>query len=206
MKEIELLKRVFPNKKNEVKRVILYDALLCFTQYGIEATTIEMIKTKSDISIGSIYYHFQNKEGILVSLVFSAIDDLNSYREKYLIQAKNFEESIAAIILSSVVWVNDHPNFAEIILAGKFDVYHSQYGSELEQKKRIFNNKLRNWLSMPQNTNHLEHMPIELIPSLILGITEHYCRAWILGRVKYSPVYFKKELAVLTLRLLEAYK
>ncbi|SPL72667.1 TetR/AcrR family transcriptional regulator [Acinetobacter stercoris] len=190
----------------QVKRIILYEALLCFTQYGIEATTIEMIKKKSNISIGSIYHHFQNKEGILVALVFAAVDDLNCYREKYLIQAKNFEESIIAIVLSYVDWVNDHPNFAEIILAGKFDVYHSGYGAKLEQKELVYKTKLINWLSMPQNISHLEHIPVELIPSLILGITEHYCRAWLLGRVKYNPIYFRKELAVLALRLLETYK
>jgi len=49
---------------------ILLDALDCFLEQGIETTSIEMIRAKSESSVGAIYHHFKNKEGIVAALFF----------------------------------------------------------------------------------------------------------------------------------------
>jgi AcrR family transcriptional regulator len=40
-----------------------------FFRIWIDATSIEMIRDKSESSVGAIYHHFKNKEGVLL-LVF----------------------------------------------------------------------------------------------------------------------------------------
>ncbi len=205
MKDFELVQIAYPNNKSEVKRIILRDTLLCFSEYGIESTTIDIIKNRSDVSVGSIYHHFKNKEGIIAALVLAALDDLNRYLERYLIQATNFEESIAAIVLSYVDWVDEHPMFAEVLISGKFHVYHSDYKYDMEQKKLNTKKLIINWLSTPKYVSKLNSIPFDLILSLIFGITEHYCRNWILGRVDNRPKYFRRELALSAWKAVEVY-
>ena len=50
------------------KQEILQAALACFTEFGVEATTIEMIRDRSGASIGSVYHHFGNRERIIAAL------------------------------------------------------------------------------------------------------------------------------------------
>ena len=49
-------------------QAILAAALDCFNQYGIEGTTIDMIRQQSNASVGSIYHHFGSKEDIAAAL------------------------------------------------------------------------------------------------------------------------------------------
>lgn len=46
------------------RATILKAALGCFIGQGVEATTIDDIRRASGSSIGSLYHHFGNKEGI----------------------------------------------------------------------------------------------------------------------------------------------
>lgn len=123
MKKLKLLNRVYPGSKNQTKRMILRHAAQCFNEYGVEATSMEMIRERTKLSIGGIYHHFKTKEAITAALVFAAIDDLFSYRQQYLLDARKFEECIYALVLSYLDWMDEHPNFAKIMLAEKFAVY-----------------------------------------------------------------------------------
>ena len=55
------------------KQEILQAALACFTEFGVEATTIEMIRDRSGASIGSLYHHFGNRERIIAVLYLEGI-------------------------------------------------------------------------------------------------------------------------------------
>ncbi|MFY1373430.1 TetR/AcrR family transcriptional regulator, partial [Acinetobacter baumannii] len=85
-----LLERLYPGRRAALKRQILLDALDCFLEQGIETTSIEMIRAKSESSVGAIYHHFKNKEGIVAALFFSALDDQTALRDEYLKQSKTF--------------------------------------------------------------------------------------------------------------------
>lgn len=135
MKELKLLNRIYPGKENQTKRLVLKHAIECFYQYGVDATSIDMIKAKSNLSIGGIYHHFKNKEAIIAALVLAAIDDLFSYRQRYLLSAKSFEECIYALVLGYLDWMDEHPGFAKIMLAEKFDIYAGEFKKDIAQKK-----------------------------------------------------------------------
>jgi len=49
MNNQSLLERRYSGRRTELKRVILTEALPCFLDYGIETTTIEMIRDRATI-------------------------------------------------------------------------------------------------------------------------------------------------------------
>ncbi|MEN8281066.1 TetR/AcrR family transcriptional regulator [Acinetobacter gerneri] len=200
-----LLERMFSGRRALLKRTILLDALQCFMEHGIENTTIEMIRQKSDSSVGAIYHHFKNKDGIVAALFFSAQDDLNQLRQQYLNEIEqdhslDFKSIISAVIFSYADWVTQHPDFARFQFSAHFNVSHGAHQSELKQKSQ---DQIKILLSKIKKIDQdLPHYPTELYASLVIGPTENYCRAWLSNKVQTSPHEYRHFLAEAALKSL----
>ena len=64
-----LLERLYPGRR-AFKTTNIIRCFRLFLEQGIETTSIEMIRAKSESSVGAIYHHFKNKEGIVAVLFF----------------------------------------------------------------------------------------------------------------------------------------
>ncbi|WP_151827347.1 TetR/AcrR family transcriptional regulator [Acinetobacter oleivorans] len=191
----ELLERLYPGRKAALKRQILLDALSCFLENGIETTSIEMIRSKSDSSVGAIYHHFKNKEGIVATLFFAALDDQAALRDEYLEGTKSLQEVLYAFIHSYVDWVSGQPEFAKFLISARFSVMQGEDQERLVQKNKLRNQKIFSEISKYAETEFLKSIPHELLLSLVIGSTENYCRAWLSQRVKSDPKVYKDILS-----------
>jgi len=191
----ELLERLYPGRRAALKRQILLDALSCFLENGIETTSIEMIRSKSDSSVGAIYHHFKNKEGIVATLFFAALDDQAALRDEYLEGTKSLQEVLYAFIHSYVDWVSGQPEFAKFLISARFSVMQGEDQERLVQKNKLRNQKIFSEISKYAEAEFLKFIPHELLLSLVIGSTENYCRAWLSQRVKSDPKVYKDILA-----------
>ncbi|NUG00231.1 TetR/AcrR family transcriptional regulator, partial [Acinetobacter oleivorans] len=183
----DLLERLYPGRRAALKRQILLDALSCFLENGIETTSIEMIRSKSDSSVGAIYHHFKNKEGIVATLFFAALDDQAALRDEYLEGTKSLQEVLYAFIHSYVDWVSGQPDFAKFLISARFSVMQGEDQERLIQKNKLRNQKIFSEISNYAEAEFLKFIPHELLLSLVIGSTENYCRAWLSQRVKSNP-------------------
>ncbi len=193
--EQELLERLYPGRRATLKRQILLDALSCFLENGIETTSIEMIRSKSDSSVGAIYHHFKNKEGIVATLFFAALDDQAALRDNYLETTKSLQDVLYAFIHSYVDWVSGQPEFAKFLISARFSVMQGEDQERLIQKNKLRNQKIFNAISNYAEAGFLTSIPHELLLSLVIGSTENYCRAWLSQRVTSNPKLYKDILA-----------
>ncbi|ENX36362.1 hypothetical protein F889_00524 [Acinetobacter colistiniresistens] len=191
----QLLERLYPQRRSLLKRQILLDALSCFLEHGLETTSIEMIREKSDSSVGAIYHHFKNKDGVVAALVFAALDDQAQLRDQYLQQAKSLKELLYALIYSYTDWVSDQPKFAQFLLLAHYSVRQGEYGQSLNDKNKLRNQKIISYISNYTDASLLKSVPTELMMSLVIGATESYCRAWLSGKVVTNPKVYKESLA-----------
>ena len=195
MQTSDLLERCYPGNRAQMKRAILSQALDCFNAQGIEATTIEMIRVACATSVGAIYHHFGNKEGLVAALFFTALDDQASLRERYLAQATTAQEGVYALVHSYVDWVDSQPGWARFQFHARFAVTKGPLKDELTARNKSRNRQLLEWLAAPGRGDELQRVPAELMPSLIIGQAESYCRAWLSGRVQSSPKTYRDVLA-----------
>lgn len=191
----DLLELLYPGRRAALKRQILLDALSCFLENGIETTSIEMIRSKSDSSVGAIYHHFKNKEGIVATLFFAALDDQAALRDEYLEGTKSLQEVLYAFIHSYVDWVSGQPDFAKFLISARFSVMQGEDQERLIQKNKLRNQKIFSEISNYAEAEFLKSIPHELLLSLVIGSTENYCRAWLSQRVKSDPKVYKDILA-----------
>ena len=88
------------------KDEILQAALACFTDFGVDATTIEMIRDRSGASIGSLYHHFGNKERIIGALYLAGTAEYAALLAEGFAQADSAEACVKVLLVSgrSSVW------------------------------------------------------------------------------------------------------
>lgn len=190
-----LIERIFSGRRAELKRIILLQALSCFLEKGIEATTIEMIRDRAEASVGVIYHHFKNKEGIISALFFVALDDQSQRREEALQQATSLQQGIISIVESYIDWVEQNPDFARFLYAARLNITENNASEELQLRNQQRNQALMAWFQQQQDFAILQKIPHELLLSLVIGATESYCRAWLSNKVKTSPQQYKSVLA-----------
>ena len=63
------------------RQAILDAALQAFTESGTTAATVDDVRRLSGASVGSIYHHFGDKEGLAAALY---VEGLRSYQEGFL--------------------------------------------------------------------------------------------------------------------------
>lgn len=147
MDTADLLERSYPGRRAELKRDIFRKALSLFNEQGIEATTIEMIRAECDTSVGAIYHHFGNKEGLVAALFFTALEDQARLRDAYLDAAKTTEEGVQALVFSYVDWVEQQPQWARFQYHARFAVTKGPFKEELAERNKTRNLRLRQWLA-----------------------------------------------------------
>jgi AcrR family transcriptional regulator len=204
MDTADLLERSYPGRRAELKRDIFRKALSLFNEQGIEATTIEIIRAECDTSVGAIYHHFGNKEGLVAALFFTALEDQARLRDAYLDAANTTEEGVQALVFSYVDWVEQQPQWARFQYHARFAVTKGPFKDELAERNKARNLRLRQWLTQSGRAAELQDLPAELLPSLIIGQADSYCRAWLAGRVKGSPSAYREVLAQAAWRSIRA--
>jgi AcrR family transcriptional regulator len=190
----DLLDRIFPGRRSDLKRAILRQALYSFNLEGIESTTIESIRSECGASVGAVYHHFQSKEGLVAALFYAALDDQERLRDDYLRSAGSVEEGIRALVHSYIDWVDDQPEWARFVLQARSSVATGPFKEDLAARNRQRNKKLFVWMNSHGAEELLSHIPAELLPSLIIGQSESYSRAWLSKRVEKSPRHYRELL------------
>ena len=165
---------------------ILEAALDCFTENGIEATTIDMIRERSGSSVGSMYHHFGSKEAIAATLYLDALTEHSDYQQQLLAAARNAEEGVKAIVHAYVDWVSANPVKARFVLYGRSALAKSEMGGELAARSKAHLSEVLRWFDPYVEDGTLKKLPKECYSSLITGPVHDYARLWLSGRVKSS--------------------
>lgn len=184
---VSVFERVEPGARKANKRNILNSALACFNECGIEATTIEMIKERSDSSIGAIYHHFGNKEGLVAALFFAALSDQELLIREAMGSETSVKEAIQAIIHTYSHWVTEQPELARFMFRARALVSSGPHGEQLETRNKTVYSHLFALFKQAQQNGEINVLPTETIASILIGPAESYCRAWLAGRVTTPP-------------------
>lgn len=182
-----VFERVEPGARRANKRHILNCALACFDEQGLEVTTIDTIRRRAQSSIGTIYHHFGNKEGLVAAIFLAALDDQLAQIEPAMKQAGDPRGAIAALVTTYMTWVTEQPKLARFMFQARSLVAASGFKSELDARNKRRFGSLLTYLVQGVEKGEIRALPRETYASLLIGQAENYCRAWLSGRVKGTP-------------------
>lgn len=182
-----VLESALPEARAAAKRQLLAESLRCFNARGLEATTIDDLRTASGQSVGTIYHHFKNKEGLVAALLLIAIDDQS---RAIAAQTDGLAEShamVAALVTAYVEWITTQPELANFIFLAREAVAKGPQGDELRKRLAARYEPVDACMARDVQAQRLLDLPEELIPALVLGPAEAYARAWLAGRRLATP-------------------
>ena len=85
-----------------VREKILAAAVQLFAQYGYHAATMRDIARISGIQAASIYYHYANKQALLVEIMDTHMRDLNANLQRIMLEPGEIQQSLHAAIANHI--------------------------------------------------------------------------------------------------------
>ncbi len=169
---------------SSTKETILSSALSCFMEKGVEQSSIADIRDRSGISVGSIYHHFGNKDGIVVALFLSGMQDHSRNQELALSKAQGAKEGIYAIVTCYIDWIAAHPDWARFVFRYRSLVENSDLAERNESQKREHFKRLKAWFAPHIESGDIQKLPFEVYHSLIIGPAQDFALRWLAGKTK----------------------
>lgn len=171
------------HRKTSAKKLkIIKTALEIFNQHGIENTTIEMIRVATETSVGSLYHHFGNKEGLAAAVYMTGLQDFSERLFHAVKQCKTLKEAVYCIVESNIDWIEEQSVWAKFIFeqhnvlkAAGEEQYFRESATQLQQA-------LNKFIVGLDNDVPLQDYPPEILSSLLVGPTHDYARHWLNGR------------------------
>lgn len=151
---------------------ILEAALAAFDEQGVLGAGIEDIRTRSGASIGSIYHHFGDKEGIAAALHAAVLRD---YQAGFLaaVEGAGAEAGVRAAVAHHLRWAEGRRAEMRYLLAGP------PTGPAVRDANREFFARVRAWWALHPELRELD---LATAHALWLGPATEYCRHWLAGR------------------------
>ncbi|MDN6858156.1 TetR/AcrR family transcriptional regulator [Pseudomonas sp. CAN2814] len=174
---------------------ILQAALACFSESGVDATTIEMIRDRSGASIGSLYHHYGNKERIIGALYLTGIGQYAALLDAGLEAAKSAETVVKLFVTSYIDWVSANPQWARFILHSRGRVEAGEVGEELREANRQQGRRIAELLAEHRKAGAFKALSAELFNSVVIGPTHDYARNWLAGRTRVDLIDCREQLA-----------
>jgi AcrR family transcriptional regulator len=104
-------------KRDARRQQILEAAGRLFKSKGYEATSVDDIAEEADIAKGTIYYHFDTKEEIVLALTINSVEDARSRILDSLAQGQTVIEALQTFFVEASRWTEENAELAKVIFA-----------------------------------------------------------------------------------------
>lgn len=88
------------HRRAKTRRAIIVGAAELFSRQGIEQTTIDDIASAAGVSVGTVYFHFASKDGVVLALVARVLDRA----QDYLAEARQVDSALERVLRSGDVY------------------------------------------------------------------------------------------------------
>lgn len=173
------------------RQEILDAALRSFSDKGVAAATVDEVRRLSGASVGSIYHHFGDKEGLAAALYVEGLRDYQGGYLEIVRRRPDAERGIKAVVRHHLRWVAAHPDLARFLLSGP----PPGAGEQLEPMNRELFAVTREWVDAEVAGRRMRPMPRELMYAVLIGPAHEFSRHWLAGRTSTSMRTVERVLA-----------
>jgi AcrR family transcriptional regulator len=180
------------------KQEILDAALRGFAEKGLAGTTVEEVRERSGASVGSIYHHFGDKQGIAAALYVAALRDYQEGLLAVLAGGDDPERTVKELVRHHLRWVADDRDRARFLLSGR----PPRAAGEIAELNRRAFHATSEWLDEQVRAGRVRAIPFELFYAVLIGPAQEFCRHWLEGRMRTTLRTAEGELAAAAWRSL----
>ncbi len=162
------------------KRSILDAALACFSERGVEGTTIQDIQAAAGCSVGSLYHHFGSKEGVAEALWLDAIARFNAAMIRKIETAASGEEAVRGVVTTYCAWTARHARLARFLHSRDIE-----FSEDAKARQRALHQayigRVFELFAPFVRAGEVAELPLHAYVPLISGPIEAYVRRWLGG-------------------------
>jgi AcrR family transcriptional regulator len=162
----------------ETSDKVLKAALKLFSQHEL---SIERLSELSTVSLGSIYHHFGNLNGVSAALYQRSMADLletiiaavkveTSARDKVLAQSRAYMD-----------WTREKKSAARFIHASAYAPYMQEYEADIRKAKEPILRELMGLFEAHIRAGEIIPLPLPLYEILLIGPLAELARRWLSG-------------------------
>ena len=174
---------------------ILHSARAAFTERGLIGASIADVSESSRASVGSIYHHFEGKEGLAGAVYVAALRDFQAVFAAAVTGGGSPEQGVRRGVHAVLRWcLRDQPDAARFLLTAE-DAARGAAEPELREANREFFTTVLAWWDDGVERGELRALDLDLAHSIWLGPALEYCRLRLGGRTRIAPGRTERELA-----------
>lgn len=166
-------------KTTEKKQQIIKTALEIFDQHGVENTTIEMICTATNTSIGSLYHHFGSKEGLAAKVYLTGLQQFSKSLLDALQHCTTAKEAVFCVVETNVDWMDQNRKWAKFIFEHGKIIQQTQQQEVLSASIMSMEQQFEVLFSNMPDRQIIAAWPKEMISALLIGAVHDYARHWL---------------------------
>jgi AcrR family transcriptional regulator len=164
------------------RKDIIAAALKCFVEHGVEATSIEMICTAADVSVGNIYHHFGKKEGLVAEVYIAGLRDFQRSLITALQPVTEVRLAVRTLVYANIDWIVAHPTWANFIFHHGRALQHAERQQAFSDEAQLANNAVWARLQTLDGVAEMEPLPLEVYHALLIAPVHEYAKRWLDGR------------------------
>lgn len=173
-----------PSSASDRRAAILEAALDCFNRLGYANATIDDVRRASGASVGSIYHHFGDKEGIAGSLY---VEGLRRYQRAVMERvlgpngrggARTARGLIRGIVIQTVDWMLEQPDWSKFLLEMRGVEGVVAVEATIRGDTRAFFRSLGERLERHAKRGELRRLPMEVMSAVLVGPAQELVRHW----------------------------
>ncbi len=159
------------------RQTILAAALASFDATG--TTAIEEIRRRSGASVGSIYHHFGDRDGIAAALYIEILSGYQAGVVRALGRANDGADGVEALVRHHLRWVERNPERARFLLQS--GTARLAAGDELKELNRALAAAVGEWV---ERQPLIRPLPGEIFYAMVFGPAQELSRSWLAGRTR----------------------
>ena len=192
-----LCKSAFSNLPEEKRQRILKVARSEFAKNGFENTSIQQIARKSDISVGSVYKYFDNKEQMFTYIAQEGLSELEDLLMKLAPSKEDILIKAEKIIRTLLKFSKEHPELVQLycsLTTGD----NSEFLNELSQRiEAVTASIYTQTISMAQETGEVRK---DINPAMFAFLLDN---VFMMLQFSAACPYYKERFFIYTGRQVE---
>ncbi|CAN2254590.1 TetR/AcrR family transcriptional regulator [Bacillus vallismortis] len=175
----------------------LRDALIALLkEKDANSITIQEITEKADLTRGTFYLHYQDKQDFLFQSMTEVLDDLiRQVKPKTPVEPVSIDEDHPPLSFVKLFeYIHEHAEYFQVMLSDRGLPQFRSLMAEFVQK-RIY----EELLSSIKESDKALQVPKEILISYITSAHIGVICSWLESGMKYSPLFMANQLTRLTL-------
>lgn len=160
---------------------ILSGALNCFDELGIDGTTISDIQKEAQCSVGSLYHHFRNKEGIAEELFIAGIQQFNTGMIRKLKRSTSAEQHVKNVVRYYCDWTARNRALARYLHSRNID-FSDEARTRLREIHDAYIGQVSLLFAGYVSSGEIRSLPQDTYVPLISGPVQEFTRRWLSGQ------------------------